>query len=61
MPVSDTSSPFYGGKPPESREKLLEQTGWGKDIRDFYNAAVKEDVPLEFDDLMAKIAKKIKK
>lgn len=54
-------SPFYGRKPPESSEKLLEQTGWGKDIRDFYNAAVNEGVPSEFEELMAKIAKKIKK
>ena len=59
--MSDTSSPFYGRKPPESPEKLLEQTGWGKDIRDFYNAAVNEGVPSDFEDLMAKIAKKIRK
>ena len=59
--MSDSSSPFYGRKPPESSEKLLEQTGWGKDIRKFYKAAVDEGIPGDFEDLMAKIAKKIKK
>lgn len=54
------TSPLFGDKPPESSDKLLEQTGWGKDIRDFYNAAVDEGVPLEFENLMARIAKKIK-
>lgn len=59
--MSDTSPSFRGAKPPESPESLMGQTGWGKDIRDFYNAAVNEGVPEEFEDLMAKIAKKIKK
>jgi hypothetical protein len=59
--VSDTSFPFRGGKPSDSPESLMGQTGWGKDIRDFYNAAVDEGVPQEFEDLMAKIARKIKK
>ncbi|WP_157098594.1 hypothetical protein [Novosphingobium rosa] len=58
--MPDTSPSLFGGKPPESSDKLLEQTGWGKDIRDFYNAAVDEGVPPEFENLMAKIAKKIK-
>lgn len=58
--MPDTSPSLFGDQPQESSDKLLEQTGWGKDIRDFYNAAVDEGVPPEFESLMAKIAKKIK-
>jgi hypothetical protein len=58
--VPDPSPSLFGNQPIESSDNLLEQTGWGKDIRDFYNAAVDEGVPPEFESLMAKIAKKIK-
>jgi len=59
--VPDSSRPFKANQSREASGSPPEKPEWNRDIKAYYDAIASEPIPEEFENLMAKLAKAIRK